>query len=81
MCAPAYLLNLRGRDIPYTPLFKAYLHVGLSDVVLFIDSRKVDNEICDYLRSFGVRTQEYDDIWTFLREREIGKSKASRSVS
>lgn len=34
----AYTLNLRGGDIPYTPVFKAFLVVSAASVVLYTDS-------------------------------------------
>lgn len=37
----AYLLNLRGSDIPYIPVFKAFLIVSQRELILFIDRHKV----------------------------------------
>jgi hypothetical protein len=74
----AWLLNLRGTDIPYNPLFQSYLFIGLSRVVLFADSVKVTDEVAAYLRSIGVERREYNDLWTFLRRREWGEGKVRR---
>ena len=41
----AYILNLRGSDIPYNPLFHAYLFVGLESAVLFVEKSKVQDGI------------------------------------
>ena len=37
----AYLFNLRGSDIAFNPVFLAYAIVGIDDVVLYVDDRKV----------------------------------------
>lgn len=37
----AYLLNLRGSDISYNPLFFSYVIVTLTDVLFFVDSSKL----------------------------------------
>ena len=37
----AWLLNLRGAEIPYNPVFFAYVIVTLNDVLFFVDSRKI----------------------------------------
>jgi Xaa-Pro aminopeptidase len=78
---PAWLLNLRGSDIPYNPLFQSYLFIGLSRVVLFADSVKVTDEVAAYLRSIGVERREYNDLWTFLRRREWGEGKVRIHIS
>ncbi|KAF9455530.1 peptidase M24, structural domain-containing protein [Collybia nuda] len=71
----AYLLNLRGSDIPHNPLFHAYLFVGLDRAVIFIDASKVTDESLDYLKSIGVERQGYTDVWRFLEERRWGEGK------
>ncbi|KAH7928918.1 Creatinase/aminopeptidase [Leucogyrophana mollusca] len=71
----AYLLNLRGSDIPFNPLFYSYLFLSLDRVVLFLDSAKLTDEVEDYLRAMGVERKEYNDIWAFLRRRDWGEGK------
>ncbi|KAF8590921.1 Creatinase/aminopeptidase [Ramaria rubella] len=71
----AWLLNLRGSDIPFNPVFQAYLFVSLDRAILFIDSAKVSEEIGDYLESIGVSTREYSDVWPFLRGKDWGEGK------
>ncbi|KAJ6493841.1 peptidase M24, structural domain-containing protein [Mycena vulgaris] len=71
----AYLLNLRGSDIPFHPLFQAYLFVGLESAVLFLDSFKVNEDIAGYLQSLNVERRDYVDLWQFLRQREWGVGK------
>jgi Xaa-Pro aminopeptidase len=71
----AYVLNLRGSDIPYNPVFQSYLYIGLDRAVLFIESTKVDQGIREYLEALQVDVREYNDIWSFLRKREMGEGK------
>ncbi|GAW05634.1 Creatinase aminopeptidase [Lentinula edodes] len=68
--AIAWLLNMRGSDIPYNPLFHAYLFVGLDNVVLFLEKSKVSDEVAAYLQNIGVERRDYVDVWSFLRKRE-----------
>jgi hypothetical protein len=72
---PAYVLNLRGQDIPYNPLFHAYLFIGLDRTVLFTEGVKVNDEVAAYLESLDVERKEYNDLWSFLRRREWGEGK------
>ncbi|KAF8143373.1 peptidase M24, structural domain-containing protein [Mycena galopus ATCC 62051] len=71
----AYLLNLRGSDIPFNPLFQAYLFVSVDDAILFVDRSKCNDNIMAYLDSFGVRQRDYVDLWQFLRRRDWGQGK------
>lgn len=61
---------MRGSDIPYNPLFHAYLFVGLDNVVLFLEKSKVSDEVAAYLQNIGVERRDYVDVWSFLRKRE-----------
>lgn len=75
----AYLLNLRGSDIPYNPLFQAYLFVGLDSAVIFLDQSKVNDDIAKYLKALNIERKEYVDLWPFLRRREWGDGKVRSS--
>ncbi|ELQ76124.1 Xaa-Pro aminopeptidase [Trachipleistophora hominis] len=53
----AYLLNLRGTDIPYNLLFFSYMFVDKKNAVLFTNSKNVKRNVC--IRS-------YDEFECFL---------------
>ena len=75
----AYTLNLRGDDIPYNPLFFAYLYVSAARAVLFIELAKIERPVAEYLQKLAVETRDYNDIWTFVRRREWGEGKVRRA--
>ncbi|TFK64848.1 aminopeptidase-P [Pluteus cervinus] len=77
----AYMLNLRGSDIPYNPLFHAYLYVGLDRTIVFVDKVKIMDDVAEYLRSFDIEQREYMDVWPFLRKREWGEGKVRSLIS
>lgn len=66
----AYILNLRGSDIPYNPVFFAYVILTLDDLHLFIDknrlSEKAQQQLVD--EKVNVVYHSYEDIHTFLKE-------------
>jgi len=50
----AWVLNMRGNDIPYNPYFYSYLILNFeedkyTDGVLFINNQKVTEEVGSYL--------------------------------
>ena len=62
----AWLLNLRGSDVDYTPVVIAFAYVSEDERVLFIDSEKVTSEVKDHLKKYGVKIKDYDAIEKFL---------------
>lgn len=62
----AWLLNLRGSDVDYTPVVIAFAYVSEDERALFIDSEKVTSEVKDHLKKYGVKIKDYDDIEKFL---------------
>ncbi len=63
----AYILNLRGDDILYTPVFLAYLVFNKEDVYLFINLDRLDENILDGLYDDGVIIRPYDEYYKFLK--------------
>lgn len=73
----AWLLNLRGSDLPFTPVFHAYFFVSLVAAVLFVDRKKVNHEVESYLKSIGVVLRDYGEVFTFLRTGGWGAGRVS----
>lgn len=73
----AYLLNLRGQDIPFSPVFHSYLMITLDKAILFVDHGKLTDDVEGYLKAVGVETREFNDIWDYLKKREWGEGKVS----
>ncbi|KAF8149398.1 peptidase M24, structural domain-containing protein [Crassisporium funariophilum] len=71
----AYVLNLRGSDIPYNPLFHAYLFVTFDKAILFVESAKLHPDVIQYLQDINVEQRGYTELWPFLRRREWGEGK------
>lgn len=64
----AWVLNMRGNDIPYNPYFYSYLILNFeedkyTDGVLFINNQKVTEEVGSYLKSFKVSVKGYDEFY------------------
>lgn len=69
------MLNLRGRDVPYNPVFQAYLFIGLDRTVLFIESAKITENVKSYLKELNISVQEYSEVWPYLRQWQWGEGK------
>lgn len=65
----AWLLNLRGDDIPYTPVFRAFLIISKEEKFLFLEKEKlISLENIDYLKNNGILIKDYESIVDTLRE-------------
>ncbi len=62
----AWTFNLRGRDVPYNPLFVAHAVIGPKEAALFIDPAKMPDDIRRKLSRDGVRVYPYDAITGYL---------------
>jgi Xaa-Pro aminopeptidase len=64
----AWLLNLRGSDINYNPVFTGFGLVGKDENYLFINKTKIPSELFKKLENEGVCIKDYDAFYTFLSE-------------
>ncbi|MGF6601963.1 Xaa-Pro aminopeptidase [Paraburkholderia sp. GAS448] len=55
----AWLLNLRGADVSYNPVFVAHALIGLDRASLFVADGKVPQALADSLASDGIRVEPY----------------------
>lgn len=63
----AWVLNLRGNDIPYNPLFYSYLIINANkEVILFTDSSRFDENVSDYLTQNNITVLEYQSFWAHI---------------
>lgn len=58
----AWTCNIRSTDVHCTPMAVAYLLVGRTDAVLYIDNRKLTEAVIASLAAEGIRTAAYEDI-------------------
>ena len=64
----AWVLNLRGSDVQYNPVFYGYLLVSERETILCTHHKDIPPAICSHLVNAGVRLAEYDDIHAILNE-------------
>lgn len=58
----AWLLNLRGNDIPHSPVMYSYLIVETTAATLFVDDCKITPEVMDHLKAAGVEIKPYESV-------------------
>lgn len=63
----AWILNLRGADVRCNPVNIAYLYISANKSVLFIEPKKVEGEVAEYLTQNNVEVMPYDKLEDFVR--------------
>ncbi len=58
----AWVLNLRGDEIPHNPVFLSYLWINKDDAILFVDSCKLTDAVVTYLSALNITTEPYQAI-------------------
>ena len=61
-----WLLNMRGKDVDFNPVFISFLCVGIESTQLFIDDLKLDVRAKEYLHHLDVDILDYNDFYSFL---------------
>ena len=68
----AWLLNLRGSDVPYNPVFLSHVLIGPDTVQLFVAPGKVPPALAERLQADGIRVEDYHRALAALAALEAG---------
>src|SRR6185312_6471900 len=63
----AWVLNLRGSDVEYNPVFLAHLLIDANGATLFVEASKLDADLKSALANDGVHIAPYESIGDDLR--------------
>ena len=63
-----WLLNIRGKDVDYTPCVISYVVVEATKCTLFIDQRKVSATSAAQLQKKGITLAGYEDVFPYLNK-------------
>ena len=70
----AWVLNIRGNDVPCNPVVLGFLLIQKEKSILFIDQQKLSNNDLTTFAQIGVEVQDYQQAYTAigdLKERNI----------
>lgn len=68
----AWLLNLRGSDVSFNPVFLAHVLIGSERVFLFVLPEKIDVALARQLALDGIELRHYEEAAQALAELEMG---------
>lgn len=64
----AWIFNIRGNDVSYTPVVLAYAAITLDNTYLFIDEKKLDDDIKLEFNKSNIEIRPYNDVYDFIKE-------------
>lgn len=64
--AIAWVLNLRGSDVKYNPVFTSFLYLAPEGSTLFIDEVKLTDDVKAYLKDNEIAIAPYSSLETFI---------------
>ncbi|KAL4527940.1 hypothetical protein Ndes2526B_g07731 [Nannochloris sp. 'desiccata'] len=63
----AWLMNLRGGDVAYNPVFLSYALVTTDSATLFVDSDKIGDEVASHLAEAGIVVKPYEEAFNEVK--------------
>lgn len=67
----AWLLNIRGKDVDYTPCLISYVVLEMDRCTLFVAPKKVDAAAKAYLDKIGVTVRGYEEVFAYLNSLNV----------
>jgi len=62
----AWLLNIRGFDVPFNPVLVSYAIISLSDVRLYVDPAKLSEDVLNHFKGSSIKISNYSSFFQEL---------------
>jgi Xaa-Pro aminopeptidase len=69
-----WLLNIRGSDLPHSPLILCFALVGVEQILLFVDESRFPHEIASEFDRLGILMLPYDELTGMISDLTDGSS-------
>lgn len=66
----AWLYNIRGRDVSFSPVNLAFAAVSMDEAYIFIKTEKINDQVRDHLKENNINIRDYDDVRKYVEELE-----------
>jgi len=63
----AWLLNIRGQDVPCNPVVLSFVYLSQEEAILFIEAGKLSTDDIQTLNSQGVQVAPYHEAFSFIK--------------
>lgn len=70
----AWLLNMRGSDVDFNPVFWAYIIVTLTTATIYVNHMRFEPDVVQHLNSSSVEIRPYDAIYSDLANMNLDEN-------
>ncbi|WP_312331441.1 aminopeptidase P family protein [Sphingobacterium sp.] len=67
----AWLLNIRGQDVPCNPVVLGFVLITTEDTILYIEPSKLSAQATEQLKGYGVRVAPYEDVFKAISALDV----------
>jgi len=67
----AWLLNIRGQDVPCNPVVLGFVLITTEDTTLYIEPSKLSAQATEQLKGYGVRVAPYEDVFKAISALDV----------
>jgi len=67
----AWLLNIRGQDVPCNPVVLGFVLITTEDTTLYIEPSKLSAQATEQLKGYGVRVAPYEDVFKAISTLDV----------
>lgn len=64
----AWVLNIRGQDVPCNPVVLGFVYISATEAILFIEPSKFERDTIDELNAAGVTINPYEEAFDFVKK-------------
>lgn len=61
----AWILNVRGNDIPHVPVVLSFLVIGKEDAMWFVEENALSNAVKEMAAECGITIRPYEDVYAY----------------
>ncbi len=76
----AWLLNIRGNDIPYVPVTLSYFSLSREACIWFVQEQAFSQEVLAYLHMNDIEVRPYESFWDYVKTLENKRILLNKKV-
>lgn len=61
----AWILNVRGNDIPHVPVVLSFLVIGKEDAMWFVEENALSDAVKEMAAECGITIRQYEDVYAY----------------
>lgn len=73
LCDIAWLLNIRGNDIPCVPVTLSYLILTMEECCLYVNKKAVSSQVREHLAKNNIKVKDYNEVYKDVKQLDVSR--------